>query len=230
MSELVEVTDDARVGLVERAAATLRDGHLVVLPTDTVYGVAADAFSLDGTARIFAARGQDRSVPLPVVVRSPKQLLGLTPAVPEAADPLMAAFWPGPLTLVVPAEPNLRWDLGRSAGALAVRMPLDELAIEVIAAVGPLALTSAVRVGEPAPSDAATARASLGDAVSLYLDDGPRGQLRSTVVDLTRAQPSILRSGSLPDDLVVEVARGDLDPLEAAARVMDGGDDGDASA
>lgn len=226
MSELVEVTDDRRAELVERAATTLRDGKLVVLPTDTVYGIAADAFSLDGTARLFAARGQNRRVPLPVVVRSPKQLIGLTPLVPEPAERLMAAFWPGPLTMVVTAEPNLRWDLGRSLGALAVRMPLDELAIEVASAVGPLAVTSACRVGDPPPADAEAARSSLGDAVSLYLDDGPRQQGWSTVVDLTRAAPRILRSGSLPDELVLEVARGTVDPVDAATRVLEAQEDG----
>jgi L-threonylcarbamoyladenylate synthase len=219
VSEIVEVVDDQREALVERAAATLRDGELVVLPTDTVYGVVADAFNLDGTSRLFAARRQRRSAPLPVMVRSPKQLIGLTPAVPEAAERLMAAFWPGALTIVVPAEPNLRWELGRAEGTLAVRMPLDDLALEVVSAVGPLALTSACRVGEPPPLDAAAAQASLGAAVALYLDDGPRGEARSSVVDLTRAAPQMLRTGSLPDDVVLEVARGELDPLEAATRV-----------
>lgn len=224
MSEIVEVTPDTRDDTVARAADLLRDGQLVVLPTDTLYGLSADAFSLDGTARVFAAKDRRRQVPLPVLVRSPKQLVGLTPQVPAAAERLMAAFWPGALTLVIAAEPSLRWDLGRTEGTVAVRMPLDEVALEVIRAVGPLAVTSANRAGdEPAPT-AVAAREQLGDAVSLYLDDGPRdGGVPSTIVDLTRRVPHVLRAGAIPDQLVVGVAAGDLDPLDAAA-ALDAGD------
>ena len=218
MSEVLDVTDpdEARVQGIERAAQLLRSGGLVVMPTDTVYGLAADAFNLDGTAAVFLAKDRPRRFPLPVLVRSPKQLLGLTPALPEAAERLMAAFWPGALTLVVPAETSIRWDLGRNDGTVAVRMPLDDVALGVIRAVGPLAVTSANRSGRPAATNVAEALDQLGDEVALYLDDGPRtGGVASTIVDLTRRRPQVLRSGAIPDDLVLGVARGEIDPLEA---------------
>jgi L-threonylcarbamoyladenylate synthase len=218
MSDRLEVTGEGRDAAIARAAEVLRSGELVVLPTDTVYGLAADAFSLDGTARLITAKQRPRHVPLPVLVRSPKQLLGLTPSVPQAAERLIAAFWPGPLTIVLPAEPGLRWDLGRTEGTVAVRMPLDEVALEVIRAVGPLAVTSAGRTGEPVPTSVDHARAQLGDAVTLYLDDGPRSGTTSTTVDLTRRRPHILRAGAVPDDRVLAVANGELDPMEAAAQ------------
>lgn len=220
MAEIVDVRGEGREDAIVRAGELLRDGQLVVLPTDTLYGVGADAFNLDGTARIFAAKDRSRRVPLPVLVRTPKQLLGLTPQVPEAAERLMAAFWPGALTLVIAAEPGLRWDLGRTEGTVAVRMPLDEVALEVIRAVGPLAVTSANQAGAQPGATAAEAHDQLGEAVALYLDDGPRdGGVPSTIVDLTRREPHVLREGALPTDLVLGVAAGDIDPLDAAARL-----------
>ncbi len=220
VSQILDVRGDERDDAVERAAAALRDGEIVVVPTDTLYGVAADAFSLDGTARIFRAKDRDRSVPLPVLLRSPKQLPGIAPDVPEVAERLMAAFWPGALTLVVPAERRLQWDLGKNEGTVAVRMPLDDVCLAVIRAVGPLAVTSANRSGEPAAATAQEAHEQLGSSVHLYLDDGPRtGGVASTIVDLTRREPHVLRVGAIDDELVLAVAAGEVDPLEAAAQV-----------
>ena len=133
-----------RDAALTRAGAALRAGQLAVLPTDTVYGVAADAFNPTGTRRIFGAKRRSRRFPLPVLVRNPKQLQGLCPDVPEAAELLMAAYWPGPLTIVVTVDQGLEWDLGDNRGTVAVRMPLDDLTLDVIRAVGPLAVTSAV--------------------------------------------------------------------------------------
>jgi L-threonylcarbamoyladenylate synthase len=224
VTEVIDVTGPGREDGVQRAGVSLRSGRLVVLPTDTVYGVAADAFSLEGTARLFRLKDPDRRFPLSVLVRSPKQLAGLTTRVPEVADRLVAAYWPGPLTLVIPAEPNLRWDLGPTQGTVAVRMPLDEVALEVIRTVGPLAVSSANRAGDPAATSAADAAASLGDAVACYLDDGARAtDAPSTVLDLTRHEPVILRSGSLPDDEVLAVARGEIDPFQVG-EAAPGGD------
>jgi L-threonylcarbamoyladenylate synthase len=218
VAEVVDATGDRRPDAVERALATLTDSGLVVLPTDTVYGLAADAFDRVATGRIASAKGRDRRVPLPVFVRSPKQLIGLTPSLPAAAELLMAAYWPGPLTLVLHAETGLRWDLGESEGTIAVRMPLDEVALAVVRAVGPLAVTSAAKAGGAPPRTVEEAREQLGDEVDLYVDDGARaGGVTSTIVDLTGARPRILRSGALPDDEVLAVARGELDPMEASA-------------
>ncbi len=222
MSEIIDARGDDREKATTLAAEALRAGDLVVLPTDTVYGVAADAFSSTGTGRIFAAKQRSRRYPLPVLVRSPKQLAGLVTQVPEVAERLMAAYWPGPLTLVVEAEPNLVWDLGRADGTVAVRMPLDDLTLEIIRAVGPLAVTSANRSGQPPATDAAMAREQLGDAVRYYLDDGPR-RVRppSTIVDLTRAEPHILRAGALDGEEVLAVARGELDPTQIPTAAPD---------
>jgi tRNA threonylcarbamoyl adenosine modification protein (Sua5/YciO/YrdC/YwlC family) len=203
-------------------------GQLVVLPTDTVYGVAADAFNLDGTARLLRARGASRSAPLAVFVRSPKQLAGLTTEVTEVAERLVAAYWPGPLTLVIPAEPNLRWDLGDAQRVVAVRMPLDDVALEVVRAVGPLAVSSASRVGVPTPVTAAEAVAGLGDEVTVGLDDGPRELgVRSTIVDLTRREPVVLRPGMIPADEVLAVARGEVDPFRVGQGEQADGEPGE---
>ena len=132
MSERIVDAGTDRDAAVARAVAALRAGLLAVLPTDTVYGVMADAFQPTATRRVFGAKRRSRRFPLPVLVRSPKQLLGLCPAVPEAADRLMAAYWPGPLTLVVRSDEGLSWDLGDARGTVAVRMPLDEVTLDVI--------------------------------------------------------------------------------------------------
>ena len=220
MDHVVPAQGADRDTAVARAATALRDGHLVVLPTDTVYGVAADAFNPQGTRKIFAAKGRDRRFPLPVLVRSPKQLPGLSPQLPEAAERLMAAYWPGPLTLVVPAHTGLRWDLGDNDGTVAVRMPLDEVALAVIREVGPLSVTSANLAGQPPAATTAQAREQLGDAVELYLDDGARrSSLASTIIDLTRSQPQVLRVGVIDTEQALQVARGELDPLEAGAQL-----------
>jgi L-threonylcarbamoyladenylate synthase len=217
VAEMLDVTGDERDVAVERAAAALRDSRLVVLPTDTVYGVAADAFSPEATAAIFAAKERARAHPLPVMVRSQKQLPALTPLVSATLDRLVAAYWPGPLTIVVPAQSQLRWDLGRNDGTIAVRMPLDEVALDVIRSVGPLAVTSANRSGRSPGSTAHDAADQLGDAVDVYLDDGPRtGGVLSTIVDVTRRQPHVLREGVLRATEVLAVARGELDPFAVA--------------
>ncbi|MFT5222553.1 MAG: L-threonylcarbamoyladenylate synthase [Glaciecola sp.] len=211
MSEVVDASAD-RVAAVAAAVQALKDGELVVLPTDTLYGVAADAFNPEATAKIFAAKGRSKALPLPVLIRSQKQLLGLVTAIPAPVERLMAAYWPGPLTIVVEHDPNLMWDLGESKGTLAVRMPFDDVTLEVIRAIGPIACTSANLSGRrPAPS-AQEAKDQLGDAVAVYLDAGERtGLSASTIVDCTRPEPHILREGPIPGIEALEVARGERD-------------------
>ncbi|WP_083441442.1 L-threonylcarbamoyladenylate synthase [Nitriliruptor alkaliphilus] len=214
MAEILDVTGDDRDVAIGLAATALREALLVVMPTDTVYGVAADAFDPEATARIFAAKERARAHPLPVLVRSQKQLPALTPLVSDVLDRLVAAYWPGPLTIVVPAQPQLRWDLGRNDGTVAVRMPLDEVALDLIRAVGPLAVTSANRSGRTPAATARDAHDQLQDAVEVYLDDGPRDPaLRSTIVDVTRSTPHVLREGVVPAAEVLAVATGELDPF-----------------
>lgn len=214
MGQLLDAVAD-RAATIEAAVAALRAGELVVLPTDTLYGVAADAFNPAATAKLFAAKRRSRDLPLPVLIRSPKQLLGLLEIVPREAERLMAAYWPGPLTIVVPSDPNLSWDLGEAQGTVAVRMPMDDVTLDIIRGVGPLAVTSANLSGSRPSPTAAGARTALGDAVAVYVDAGRRsGRGASTIVDLTTATPGILREGPLPADEVIEVALGTRDMMD----------------
>ena len=215
MSDVVDATGEDRTEAVSAAVAALRAGDLVVLPTDTVYGVAADAFDREGTQKVFRAKHRSRSFPLPVLVRSPKQVVGLVTQVPEPAELLMAAYWPGPLTIVVPSDPNLTWDLGEDEGTVALRMPMDTVTLEIIREVGPIAVTSANRSGRPPARTVDEARQSLGESVAVYVDGGPRTDAApSTIVDLTRREPHVLREGSVPGEQALAVARGELAPHE----------------
>lgn len=214
MSEIVPVLEGDHAEVVERAAAALRRGELVVLPTDTLYGVVADAFSRTGTRRLYEVKRRSRRFPLSVLVRSPKQLNGLVTAVPPAAEQLMAAYWPGALTIVVRHDPNLMWDLGDNEGTVAVRMPLEEVTLDVIRAVGPLAISTANLSGQTPAGDAHTAQMQLGDGVAVYVDaGGRRGSQPSTIIDLTREEPHVLREGAVSGEQALAVARGELDPI-----------------
>lgn len=233
MPEVFDVRGERRADGLARASELLRSGRLAVVPTDTVYGVAADAFDADATGRIFAAKDRSRTAPLPVMIRSQKQLPALTSRSDEVLDRLVAAFWPGALTIVLPAQAGLRWDIGRNDGTVAVRMPLDPVTLEVIRTVGPLAVTSANRSGHPPAQSVPEAQAQLGDAVDIYLDDGRReGGVPSTIVDVTRREPRILREGVLPATQVLAIARGEVDPFATGpaptaapgARAGDGAD------
>lgn len=204
---ILDATDpDGRDGAVAQAAATVRDGRLVVLPTDTVYGVGADAFDEVAVAMVLAAKHRDRQMPPPVLVPSPRTVDGLATSVPMYAKILMRRFWPGGLTLVLRAQPSLAWDLGETNGTVALRMPDDEIALQLLSDVGPLAVTSANLTGHPAATTAQEAQDQLGGAVSVYLDGGPReGSAASTIVDCTGEEPVVLRHGALTADTLREV-------------------------
>jgi L-threonylcarbamoyladenylate synthase len=198
---------------VDAAVAALRRGDLVVLPTDTVYGVAADAFTPAAVQRLLAAKGRGRDMPVPVLVGAWRTLDGLASSVSPTARSLVEAFWPGPLTLIVPAAASLAWDLGETRGTVAVRMPLDPVALAVLEQTGPLAVSSANRTGSPPPAEAAQARSQLGTSVAVYLDGGPTGDpVPSTIVDLTGDRPRVVRAGALPTDQVSAVVP-DLEEL-----------------
>jgi L-threonylcarbamoyladenylate synthase len=184
-------------GLVE-AGAAIRRGELVVLPTDTVYGVAADAFSPNAVNLLLAAKGRGRDVPVPVLVSSRAMLDAVVIEVTDAAAKLVEAFWPGALTLVLRETPHLAWDLGEARGTVAVRMPDHPLAAALIEQTGPLAVSSANRSGKPPASTMVEARLQLGASVAVYLDGGPSGpQEPSSIVDLTGPVPRLLRAGAL---------------------------------
>jgi tRNA threonylcarbamoyl adenosine modification protein (Sua5/YciO/YrdC/YwlC family) len=188
---------DRATGLRE-AASAVRRGELVVLPTDTLYGIGADAFSKEAVADLLAAKGRGRNMPTPVLIGSPNTLHGLVTDFSELAWELVDAFWPGGLTLVARHQPSLQWDLGDTRGTVAVRMPLHPVAIELLSEVGPMAVSSANLSGHPAPEDCDAAQRMLGDAVSVYLDAGPTpANLASSIVDVTREVPVLLREGAL---------------------------------
>lgn len=199
-------TDEGRTTGTRLAADAVQRGEVVVLPTDTVYGVGADAFDPGAVARVLAAKGRGRDMPPPVLVPHARTLDGLATQVPDEARELIAAFWPGPLTLVCRAQPSLRWDLGDTGGTVALRMPLHRVALALLELTGPLAVTSANRTGRPPATTCEDAVEQLGEAVSVYLDAGPSpAGLASTIVDVTGAVPRVLRAGALSLDRLRDV-------------------------
>lgn len=198
---------------VDAAVHAIRRGLLVVLPTDTVYGLAADAFSPEAVGRLLEAKGRGRDMPTPVLVPNLRTLDGLLDVVPPVARELAEAFWPGPLTLVVHHAATLAWDLGETKGTVAVRMPLDPVALAVLEQTGPLAVSSANRSGLAPAVDAAEAARQLGTAVDVYLDGGPSGDpVPSTIVDLTGEAPKVLRAGAVSLAELREIIPGLAEP------------------
>lgn len=200
------------------ARGAIGRGELVVIPTDTVYGVAADAFSPDAVQRLLDAKGRDRTAPPPVLVPGLPTLDALADPVPDEVRALVAEFWPGGLTVILRARAMLDWDLGETRGTVALRMPSDPIALELLAETGPLAVSSANRTGEPAALTAADAEAMLGESVAVYLEAGRAGgsypdardHLGSTIVDATNLEHPdgklrIVRHGVIPDEEIVRV-------------------------
>jgi L-threonylcarbamoyladenylate synthase len=194
----------------DRAVAELRDGKIVVLPTDTVYAIVADAFQTQATQRMFEAKRRGPQTPLGVVVRSPRQINGLVADVPECAERLMASYWPGPLTLVFNDSVSLSWDLGDTLGTVACRLPAADLLLEVCAEIGPLACTAARTHEGAMPYTIDEARRQLGDTVAVYVDGGRCDGPVSTIVDVTRGWAQVLRSGAIPDRHIEQVATGQV--------------------
>lgn len=207
MTELFDCADpQQRTAGLAAAVSALRAGRLVVLPTDTVYGIGADAFNGEAVAALLSAKGRGRDMPVPVLVGSWQTIDGLVYAVPHAARELIHAFWPGALSLVVRQAPSLQWDLGDAHGTVMLRMPLHPVAIDLLREVGPMAVSSANISGRPAAVAAADARTQLGDLVEVYLDAGPSRQAAaSTIVDLTGVHPRILRTGPISAQAVADV-------------------------
>lgn len=207
MSERFSCTDpDERESGLEAAVTAIREGALVVLPTDTVYGIGADAFDPGAVRRLLAAKGRGREMPPPVLVSARSTLDALATEVSAAARALADAFWPGALTLVCTHQPSLRWDLGDSRGTVAVRMPDHDLALDLLGRTGPLAVSSANRTGRPAPMSVDDAEQMLAESVAVYLDDGKTpGGTASTIVDTTGAAPRVLRAGVIGVDELREV-------------------------
>jgi tRNA threonylcarbamoyl adenosine modification protein (Sua5/YciO/YrdC/YwlC family) len=192
-------TDEEREAAVGAATQALRSGEVAVIPTDTVYGVAADAFDPAAVRKLLAAKGRGREMPPPVLVNSPSTVDALAVRIPDWARALFVEFWPGPLTVVLHQQASLQWDLGETRGTVAVRVPDHPLTLEILGRTGPLAVSSANKTGHPAALDADAAEEMLGEDVSVIVDGGmvPGGEA-STIIDATAAEPRLLRLGALP--------------------------------
>jgi L-threonylcarbamoyladenylate synthase len=184
---------------VEAAIDAVKRGDLIVLPTDTLYGIGADAFKPWAVTALLDAKGRDRQMPPPVLVGTRATLDGLVYNLPGTARDLVEAFWPGALTVVVEHAPSLQWDLGDVDGTVAVRMPLHPVALEILRETGPMAVSSANKTGQPPAGTAEEARAQLGFAVSVYLESGELAdRTPSSIVDCTGEVPRLLRAGAIP--------------------------------
>ena len=192
-----------RAAGIDAATAAIAAGDLVVLPTDTVYGLAADAFSADAVQGLVSAKGRGRDMPPPVLIGAPATLEALAIEVPAWLRAMTAELWPGPLTVVCREQPSLNWDLGDTRQTVAVRVPDHDVALAVLKATGPLAVSSANLTGEPAATTIDDAERMLGDAVAVYLDAGTSpGGVASTILDVTAATPRVLREGPIGLDVL----------------------------
>ncbi len=201
---------------IELAIDSVKRGDLVVLPTDTVYGIGADAFKSWAVGAMLTAKGRDRATPSPVLVGSRNTLDGLVYTLPAAGRELTEAFWPGALTIIVEHAPSLDWDIGETGGTVQVRMPLHPVALEVLRETGPMAVSSANKLGWDPAATAAAARDQFGFAVSVYLEAGaaPPDALPSSIVDLTGEAPRLLRAGAIPLEKLRDVVPDLQDPEE----------------
>ena len=183
---------------LEAAVLAVRAGDLVVLPTDTVYGLAADAFESSSVAGLLAAKGRGRAMPPPVLISAATTVDALALGLSDWTRALVEAYWPGPLTVVCREQPSLTWDLGETKGTVAIRMPQHDVALELMSRTGPLAVSSANLTGLPAATNAQQAADMLGDRVSVILDAGeaPGGEA-STILDCTGQAPYVLREGAI---------------------------------
>ncbi|WP_134322514.1 L-threonylcarbamoyladenylate synthase [Cumulibacter soli] len=199
--EILDATEhdsEAYEHAVEQAARTLSDGRLIVLPTDTVYGIAADAFNAPAVGALLAAKGRGRDYPVPVLVADQAVLHGLVTVAPEAAVKLTERFWPGALTVIVTYSPALAWDLGETGGTVGIRMPDSQVARDILARTGPLAVSSANQHGRPPAASVEEATRQLGSSVQVYVDAGHTGgRPASTIVDCTVTPPRIVREGGI---------------------------------
>lgn len=216
MATIYDCSDSAELLTGMRLARqALGMGELVVLPTDTVYGIGCDAFNADAVGRLLEAKGRGPSAPPPVLIPGIPTLDALAENVPDEVRTLVKAFWPGALTVIVPARESLTWDLGETHGTVALRMPDNDVALELLSETGPLAVSSANLTGQSAAKTAQEAHAALGDRVAVYLDGGAVGleieagnDAGSTIVDATGLlvgkELTIVRHGAIPDAAILE--------------------------
>jgi len=204
---------------MRQAKVGLGRKELAVVPTDTVYGIAADAFSPEAVKALLEAKGRDQATPPPVLIGDTETMDALAMQIPEVARKLAAAFWPGALTMVLKSQPSLTWDLGEDKGTVALRVPDHKITIALLKETGPLAISSANRHGEPPALSAQQAFEYFGETVPVYLDagDSPKGEA-STILDMTPAirgeKVRVLRVGAISLKRLRAVG-GDLIPTEA---------------
>ncbi len=187
MSRIYDCSNNAELLTGMRLARqAVAKGQLVVLPTDTVYGVGANAFSPETVQLLLEAKGRGRQSPPPVLIPSAATMDGLAQNIPTEVRALAEAFWPGGLTIVLEAQPSLAWDLGDTHGTVAVRVPAHPVALELLAETGPLAVSSANLTGKTAATTAQGALDQLGARVEVYLDGGEATVgSASTIIDAT---------------------------------------------
>lgn len=191
------IDDEYDRGL-ETAQKAIESGKLVVLPTDTVYGLAADAFSAVAVQRLLDAKGRTRQMPPPVLVGAPTTLDALAIEIPSYLRNMVSALWPGPLTVICNQQPSLNWDLGDTRNTVAIRMPNDPRALALLKQTGPLAVSSANTTGEAAAQNVDDAMRMLGESIAVYLDGGPTASgIPSTILDVTGPTPRVLRNGAI---------------------------------
>lgn len=232
---IVSATDqDSFDPAIATAASAIGAHKTIVIPTDTVYGIAADAFSVEGVTALLAAKGRSRQMPPPVLIYDKAVLAGLADEVSADAQALADAFWPGALTLIFYSQPSLNWDLGETQGTVALRVPNDPLAIELLKKLGPLAVSSANKTGRPAATTAGEALEQLGADVEIVLDGGSRPVERpddfepvdaqpSTIVDCTSDRLIVVREGAISVERLREVVpsvmtRAEFEEQEKARR------------
>ena len=208
MSAWFDCADESqRAEGIAAAVTAVLNGELVVLPTDTVYGLGADAFSPAAVTRLLTAKGRGRDMPPPVLVGTVRAAAALVEDLGPDGQQLIDEFWPGGLTIVCRAARTLSWDLGDTKGTVAIRMPEDAVALDLLRETGPMAVSSANLTGMPAATTAVLARDQLGEGVAVYLDNGMApGGVASTIVDLTGPQPRLLRRGAISVGRLREVA------------------------
>lgn len=219
---------------IEAAREALKAHDTIVMPTDTVYGIAADAFSHQGVAKLLADKGRDRTMPPPVLIFDLAALAGVVDDVPDDIYDLGGRFWPGALTIILHSYPSLSWDLGETRGTVAVRVPDDEFALKLLTEHGPLAVSSANKTGQEAALDAQTALESLGEDVAVVIDGGARPKplesepnedgvivvterepAPSTILDCTSFPYVVVREGAIPVEELREVVSTILTRAEA---------------
>ena len=202
----------------DAARKAIEAGECIVLPTDTVYGIGADAFSPDAVQRLLDAKGRGRDMPPPVLIGESSLIRALATDVPEAAKQLVNKHWPGALTVICKIQPSLRMDLGETGGTIALRVPDHDLARAVLRQTGPMAVSSANLSGQPAALSCDEATEQLGDSVTVYLDGGKLGGgdgRPSTIVDFSQFdEGEVLRHGAINVEVLRETLPDLLDATE----------------